>query len=406
MTLYSKENIEYIKEHIIDIMNNAEKIKVETLEPTIMEFHEIINNIIKPYIIKNKRICFGNYALHQYIKQKTVESIYDDNIHKISITFYSSDPIIDVFNICNLLDDSKYKFVSGRQVGEYTYIIGANFVEYCKIVQISDDVKFRTNIIDNILLVDPVHIYIEKYMIFNDPLNNSKVWEDEYKKLYELQKYYDIFKTEIVNIPKTETNKHYSEELITKTMIVIGKYAYNYYMSINNYATCNIDCLEVVSTDYEKDIAETKKYLINKQIKQYEPYFEYFGSKTVFLYEQKPIIIIYNTNICYPILKINNGVAPMTLLLQTLLATGNIDMASNLIIARNNYCSTYNKTVLDETPFQEFIIFCSKYVIESNFKKCKLYMQNHQTFNYYPNNKNTINLEQYKKKYNRTGNIV
>jgi hypothetical protein len=404
MTLYNKQAIENIQNNIVDIINNVERIKVKTLEPTMQEFDEIIDKIIKPYIIKNKRICYGDYVLNEYVKQRTNGSIYDDTITKTAITFYSENPILDVYNLCNLIDAENYKFVSSRQLDTFMHIVTVNFVNYCVIKQVSNDVQFKTKKINDMIMVDPLYIYIDKYFIFNDPLNNSKSWPIEFEKFYELQKCYDIFNNKNVNIDIGNNKKLNDLSFITDTMIIIGQYAYNYFIGVNN----GIDHLEIISNNFNNDVKIVKDKFTNLISREYEPYFDYVERKIIFYENKKPIITLYDTDTCYPSIvheKLKFNIGTFTLTLMMLLINDDMDMASNLVNYRNGYLEKNNKSVLDDTLFKEFGVECNKKDVMSDFKKSKISMEKTKKLYYYPKNKDSINLDDYKKIYDRTGKI-
>jgi hypothetical protein len=120
-----------------------------------------------------------------------------------------------------------------------------------------------------------------------------------------------------------------------------------------------------------------KKIFNNIKIKEYTPYFEFFGKRMEFYLDNKIIFKVYdNNNRCivnkYSIKKkCYFGTNQLIFLFlfsnynysitnnDKINENNNLIMINNLNYTKNKYLNNKNKTVLDKTPFEDFIIECN-----------------------------------------------
>jgi hypothetical protein len=164
--------------------------------------------------------------------------------------------------------------------------------------------------------------------------------------------------------------------------IVVGSYAYNYYIKkINPDLKIKINFYELITENLKQEakiIYDKLKALFGNKITitEYYPFFEFFDYRVEFLYEDKIILRLYNNNnrcIVYnesEKKKTKFGTSQLTLLY--LLSNYNyylvnknnheannyLNMFINLIKSKNDYLDKYNITVLDHSPFQDFKFTC------------------------------------------------
>lgn len=390
--LYSNEQFNNIYNSMPKIVESLEKYKNNILEPTQDEFDTIINIIIK-YIIKKQRIIYGGYALNLLIKKRNIkDAIYKDGINRADVEFYTPEPLEDLYNICNLIYNSGFKHVIGRQaMHEESYKIAANFQEYCDITYVPINVysKMRTKLVTNILLTNPTFIYVDRYRMFNDAFGSAWRWNKEIKRFYLLQKYYPLTN----NISKCQIDNKHVKHVIdfieskflktTNTVVIFGHYAYNYYLDkskTKKHNIINVPHIDVISINYVQDSIKLYKLLVKEygqdiEKVEYYPFFQYTGMRCCFMYKQIMVANIYdNNNKCIPYKTVNNmKIGTFTFVLMMLLImefytyvnkyendnTIYKTLISNLINFRNYYLKSQNKTVLDKTPFEEFTIPCT-----------------------------------------------
>jgi hypothetical protein len=403
-------------------MNNAKKKELELVEPTIFEFKKV-NEIIKNYIIKKKKIIYGGYALDELITLKNKkDAIYNPELDLPDIEFYSTSPVNDLIEICDLLYSKNYQYVSGKNAQHAeTYSIVVNFRIYCDITYVPENIYKHIPYIEknSMRLVDPMFIYIDTYRVFTDPLTSYWRLEKAFDRAYLLQKYYPIKNT--AGKIKINNDNNVSDiikmiltEYIHKNkMILVNYYAYNYFIeqvNRNDYMI-NMPYLDAITDNYDNDIIEIvkilKKFYNNDiTVEKYYPFFQFTGSKTIIKYKNKIVINIFDNNQkCLPYIIDSKGyyVGTFSLTLLMLLILNiktRVDndelnnkncniMISNLLIMRNYYLKKHKKTLLDKTPFEEFKIECIG-TTDSFVRKYRLEIENKKkqkkkfTFNYYP----------------------
>jgi hypothetical protein len=410
-------------------MNNAKKKELELVEPTIFEFKKV-HEIIKNYIIKKKKIIYGGYALDELITLKNKnDAIYNPELDLPDIEFYSTSPVNDLIEICDLLYSKNFQYVSGKNAQHAeTYSIVVNFRIYCDITYVPENIYKHIPYIEknSMRLVDPMFIYIDSYRVFTDPLTSYWRLEKTFDRAYLLQKYYPIKNT----AGKIKTNNDVlisdiiklilTEYIHKNKMILVNYYAYNYFIEQVNRTDymVNIPYLDTITDNYDHDIIEIVKilkkiYNNDITIEKYYPFFQFTGSKTTIKYKNKIIINIFNNNQkCLPYIIDNKGyyVGTFSLTLLMLLVLNiktKVDkdelnnkncniMLSNLLIMRNYYLKKHKKTLLDKTPFEEFKIDCIG-TTDSFVRKYRLEIENKKkqkkkfVFNYYPEkDKDTI----------------
>lgn len=400
-SLYTPSQSNYIKENLDNLIKEAAKAKLKELEPTMTEFKSVMK-IIKSYIRKKKRIIYGGYATNSLLKVKNKKDvIYDEEVDTPDIEFYTPEPVKDLVEICNELEDAKFKHVTGKSAQHpETYSIFVNFENYCDISYVPTIVynNMQTIKIENMLMIHPKYEIINWYRQFTDPMTAHWRWDKQFKRMERIQKHYPFpnkdgpiqFKVEMEH---KAAIKETLEKFVLKkdSLIIFNYFAYNYFISVSKYKTnkikeIDVPYLDFISVNYIDDCIDLynhlkKIYKDDIQVEEYYPFFQFYGYKTTFLYKGKEFINIYHHNYkCIPYKKISSGpnkyngymvgtypfVMMMLLILQE---KTKIDkhwktnksyhtMFSNILKIRNFYLNKHNKTVLDDTPFQEFQVAC------------------------------------------------
>jgi len=269
--------------------------------------------------------------------------------------------------------------------------------------------------INNIKYAHPNFMYIDSYRIFTDPFSFSYRLNKTFTRYLRLYKYYPIEKPSNMNmnILKTDINilNFIRKKIIHNSKyIVVGKYALNYYLSKINENLINIDFYELITTDYKNEIIKINKILISKfsniTTKEFTPFFEFFGARVEFYINDILILRIYdNNNRCIvnrfsEKKKCNFGTNQLVLLFllsnynYSIINRNKIDtdnyliMINKLIITKNKYLDMKDKTVLDKTPFEDFIVNCNGIALDP-IRHSRLEMEKNKKYNfkYKPSNK-------------------
>jgi hypothetical protein len=387
--MYREEDINIIKNNIDNIAQDAMTIYKTNYEPTLDESNKVYTELLN-FIKEKKRIIYGGYAQNSLILMKNINDGFYKEIDTPDIEFYSHEPLVDLINLCDILN-KKFKFVQGSEgLHEGTYKIFVNFVNYCDITYIPKNIYDNCPYIEDkskkLRFAHPNFMLIDIYRVFTDPMTSYWRLEKSFKRYLRVYKYYPITS----NNSNIKFNNFTSEEILrtirkkiihNSNYIVIGSYAYNYYLKKNNYQTIKINFYELICENIDveaKKIYEILNKAYNKKInvKEYYPFFEFFDYRIEFLYDDKVILKLYNNNnrcIVYnesSIKKTKFGTCQLVLLYlisnynyclinrDSSNANNYLNMFINLIKCKNDYLDKYNLNVLDRSPFQEFILKC------------------------------------------------
>jgi hypothetical protein len=446
--LYRDKDIEAINEKLPYIMDQASKRQLDMMEPTIKEFHDVMRDILN-FIKTKKRIMYGGYALNYLIKNRNENDIIYNYYTIADTEFYTYTPVTDIVELCDMLHKKGYKYVQGKDAGHSeTYKIYVNFVNYC-------DISYMPKFIyDNIptikeggfTIIHPHIMLVDKFRMFNNPMTASWRFDKEVKRSNLILKYFPLSKIDCTlnkyNINKTILD-YIRKNILPKyeKTIVLGYYAYFYYMYVSKLEGDKdgiylyVPYYDVICEDIENDSKKIyndlkKEYGDKISFNEYYPFFQFHGRRIEFLYDEQVILVLYdNFNICYPynyLAKKNLKVATFTVTLMFLMffelryainkqknEVENIKcMISNIIDARYKYLDDNGLTVVDDTPFKDFVLDCIGKTIDAMRESRLDIMRKKEEgkrygFSYNPpleNNPN-FNPTEYKFK-NSSGNII
>lgn len=387
--MYRIEDIDNVKKNISYIQDKAQHIFKTTYEPTLTEYKEVMECILD-FIKNKKRIVYGGNAQNEMIKIKNVNDTFYREIDTPDTEFYSFEPIVDIMNLCDFLHSkNKFKYIQGTDgIHEGTYKLFVNFENYCDITYISkniyDSMKYIE--INGIKYAHPNFMYIDSYRIFTDPFSFSLRLDKAFNRYLKLYKYYPIQKPhnltlKIIKSPSEKLDIIRKKIIHNSKYIVVGKYAYNYYMSKLDIEPIDIDYYEIITVDFQKNAniinKILRKYFKNVTTKEFVPFFEFFGRRVEFYIDGKLLLKVYdNNNKCIVNRFSENkkcffGTNQLVILYllsnynYAIINNNKIDEDNNLIMlyqlftTKNKYLDYKNKTVIDKTPFEDFIINCN-----------------------------------------------
>ena len=382
-----------MEDSIDNIISDAMRVTLTKLEPTLDEYNKVMEIILK-YIRTNKRVIYGGYGWNELIIKKNPDDrIYSkDMIERPDIEFYSSDPIIDLVNLCNELHGKEFKGVRGESAQhEETYPLFVNQQQYCDISYMPKFLmdKMSTKKINDLLISHPKFILIDIMRQYNDPM--TSYWRIKKNLLranlllshYPLETKGKFIKQKINDSTQRTLDFVRKEIIIGSKLLVFGYYGYQYYIykaNDDNKEELYVPYYDVISTNLSEDARSAYEKLIafneNITVEEYHPFFQFVDKRISFLHNNKIILNIYGSNDkCIPsyhIPKKDIYIVTFPYMIQTLLIkqlyhslNKNNDEAStldfllgNIINERNVYLKNHNKTILDNTPFREFRIEC------------------------------------------------
>lgn len=386
--MYRLEDVDQVKIDVSKIQEKSLILFKTNYEPTIDEYKQVTKYILE-FIKVKKKIIYGGYAQNKLIYNKNKDDIFYKNIDTPDIEFYSHEPIKDIIELCNFLYEKKCKYLQGIEgMHAGTYKLFVNFENYCDISYLSKNIcdTMRYIEIDGIRYAHPYFMYIDFYRIFTDPNSFSFRLDKSFNRYTRLYKYYPIkiLDNLKLNINKTDDTvlRSIRKKIIHNSKyIIVGKYAYNYYMSKYEKKIIDIDYYELIVLDYDKEIIKIynkiNKIFNNIKIKEFTPYFEFFGRRMEFYLDNKIIFKVYDNNNRCIVNKFSEkkkcyfGTNQLIFLFlfsnynysitnnDKINENNNLIMINNLSYTKNKYLNNKNKTVLDNTPFEDFIIECN-----------------------------------------------
>ena len=408
MSLYVKDDIELLAKNIDEINEKIERKQLEMYEPNDDE-RKKVTQVILDFVKANKRKIYGGFALNNLVLDKDKKEGFYKEYQTPDVDFYSPSPIEDLINLCNILHKAGYKRVVGKEaLHADTYSIRVNFQLYCDISYVPRNIynKMPFKEIAGLNYIHPFFMAIDYLRMITDPLASYWRIEKSLKRMVLLQKHYPLPSiNKPIEISNSTPDLDKAVDLVTeflttrKSCIVIGFYAYNYFVEKSetknkNIKTINIPYHEFISTNYKTDfdqlVENLKKQFGPDRIthKEYFPFFQFTGFSVEILLDNEVIVVMYaHNNKCLPFLtvpalsfpngkptkmsgEIILGTFSLTLLfsqIMTIKYRVNNDrtmtevymtIVSHLINSRNDYFKKNNKNIFDETIFRDFIVEC------------------------------------------------
>jgi hypothetical protein len=407
MNIYTEKDISIINKNIAPILKKADIQNRLLIEPTKTE-SDAVSQIVIDFVKRKKRKVYGGFALNILFKNKDLKKALYDEWKLPDIDFYSPEPLQDIYELCDLIHEAGFKNTQGSEAQHKgTYKIHVNYQDYSDISYLSNNIYHTTPFltIDGFTVTHPLFLMIDYYRGFTDPLTSYSIrLEKTIPRFYQMQKYYPISRIEHkLNLQDTkdsvelkEFKKYILKFMLNKdTIIACGWYMYNYFLKESGlkhkyiYNINEIPHYEIISTNYKEDVLKLfeelkKKFPISANkfsIIEYYPFHNYLGYSTAINYNDKSIIVIYDYDgrcTPYKTIRINNRVDKLkistfnfTLMMYIIMifrARSNKlkqkellyrTICSHLLIMRQHYYKiNKNKTLFDDTAFQEFVVKC------------------------------------------------
>lgn len=392
MTYFTSKDIEILNENIENISNEGNYQSITKLEPTKEEFFKVRDFILN-YIKEHNLIIYGGYSLNQLLIKNKFTPIYNDNEIKseedfYDLEFYSFRPYEHIKELCDKLHEAKFENISGSEaMHPETFTIFVNFRKYCDISYMPANIFYEVPLIqyNGFKFIHPHFALIDKLRVFTTPLISYFRLEKDYNRFNIILNAFPFENKECKIKTETEEPINYiiKEIIPNNKLILFNYYAFNYYDSLVNtdQKTQNkIPYIDCISLDYVKDYLTIynqlkDKYKTDISIKEYHPFFQFLNRHITIYYKDNPLINIFkHNNNCIPYNKHKDTYITsfsMTILLMLYskylnqIVHLNYDeknnlecMINKLLKLRTEYFETNNKTIIDDTPFKEFVIDC------------------------------------------------
>lgn len=393
MPLYRTKDIDAIRDAIPKIKDEIQKIKLEKFEPTLKEINNV-NNLVHKFIKNKNRIVYGGFAQNLLIKINNPDDQFYSELDTPDIEFYSPSPVEDIIELCDYLHQNGIKRINGQEgIHIETYKLFVNFAEYCDIGYMPENVynKVPTIKINGFRIADPLFMTIDVFRVFSDPMTSYWRVEKSFLRNDLVLKYYPLPENTKNQKIKISSKNNYKilrflrKSIIRKmkTVIMIGYYAYNYYVKKSGLKKMLVEdpYYDIISTSYQNDVNYIfsrlkKKYGKSITVKEFYKFSQFAGKSTRFYHFNNLILTVWDYNDrCTVFIDSKNKklkIASFSTMIMMILMLifhntvfeNNIEknnqtlMLSNLIQARNTYLKNKNITVVDDSPFQEFGYQC------------------------------------------------
>ena len=417
--MYREIDEKIINKNLGKLEDKAKEIYLNNYEPKLTELNEVYK-IIKDYIKEKDLIIYGGYAQNALIKIHEKKKVFYKEIDVPDIEFYTHEPQKDLIQLCDILNEKKFKFVEGVEgVHNETYNLFVNFHGYL-------DISYMPkNILDNcptirtegMRMTHPHFMFVDALRVYTDPMTSYFRLSKTFSRFTTLMDYFPFNEEAIYNIIHfnvTISEKEYDK--ITKfirkqiirnsKLIMIGFHPFNRLMKkaempkthyIQEYY------YQVISDNYNNDKDKILN-LLNKNFKNitkksYYKFFQFCDKSTEYYYKDQLILRLYGNNgrcnvhkysnkkkihygtfqliLMYCLIHYNIAIIRNNKFIQKV----NITMMTRLLKARDTYLEKRNLNVLDKTPFEEFTMECigkpydilreSRIKLKENIKKGK-----------------------------------
>jgi len=425
MILYTEKDKAIWDSKMDNKLNTIESDKQTKFPPTRKEIDKMLDIIMK-YIKDTKKKIYGGFAQNKLIEIKNPKDAFYDKDKMPDIDIYSPTPIQDVINICNLLHKAGIKHVSAAEALHVeTYKIHAEFIAVLDISYVPANIFNRMPFVevDGINYVKPWFMMIDMYKMLTDPYHSSFRWEKMFTRIMTVQKNFPFKIVKSALVPYWDNNKRNNDDIKmvlmsiynflknNNSIIVIGHYAYNYFLNeseilkSNNkfYKNYNIPYYQFVSIDYKNDslklfnLLKEQNNTLNITLVEHYPLWSLYGYNNYISVNGVLVchIIHYNKR-CTPIKQvipkiiIDNKIIddknnPADKITKNYIQIGSFDytllttmtysikgrvikddkmelfynnMTSMLVEIRNFYFKKKNKTMFDDTIFEEYLVTC------------------------------------------------
>jgi len=411
---YTDNDVDIIDKNIDNIVRKGTKEQITKLDPTLNEYIEIKKFILN-YIKDHHLILYGGYALHLSLKSiNSSDIIYNDNEiynddNMYDIECYSHNSHLHIKNLSDLLFKHNYINIKASEaLHPETFTIFVHCRKFLDITYMPSNVFHNIPIInyDKYKIIHPHFALIDKMRVLNNPLTAYFRLEKDLVRLKIILKNFPItfYNCDLKFKIDSETSKileFIRKEILPKdSLITFNYYAYYYYIAISNNllqesVNLNINHYDVISIDYKKDYTMIYEILSknfnNIIIKGYHPFFQFLDKHVSFYFNDILILNLYsNYNSCIPYIYLPKKKIYITSFSTTIMylmmykykykivdedndEVKNLDcMIVTLINERNKYLKNNNLSILDDSPFKEFVITCKGFTRTAKYDSCML----------------------------------
>ena len=394
--MYRQEDIDIITNNLDKLEDSARKIYLENYEPTFEEIDSVFE-IIKNYIRNNNLIVYGGYAQNSLIKVKHPNDVFYKKIDLADIEFYSYEPLKNLIELCDILHKEGFKHAEGKEgMHPGTYKIFVNFQAYTDFSYMPKNVfdNCPTIKVEGMRMTAPHFMLVDAYRVYSDPMTSYFRLRKTFTRFTKLIEHYPFNENTVYNKIEYTINldkKKYEQimyfirkKIVQKNkLIVVGHQAFNRLMKKAKMSELHFiqePFYQLISVDYKNDRKKIYKLLKDNfkdiRYQDYHPFFQFLDKSVEFYYKKQLILRLFKDNercivykysdkkktyfgslqlqILYILSNYNLGIIRQNKFNQVVYLT----MLTRLYKARDRYLENNNKSILDDSPFQEFTLKC------------------------------------------------
>jgi hypothetical protein len=407
--MYRIEDLDKINSQLAKIQDQAANEYKSVYEPTLDEMGKVYS-AIKDYIKRKNKIAYGGFALNLLLTSKNPkESFYKEidgayyNWPDIAdIEFYSPDPIQDMIDLTEELHAKGFKYVEGAEaVHPETYKIFINFINYCDISYMPSNIynNLPTININGMRCTHPHFMMVDAYRILTDPMTSYWRLDKPLKRFPRILKYYPLEKTDVnpskllqstVSI-NNDVAKFIKSKILRKSkMVVVGFYAYDYYVKKESSTNVliNYPFIEAITSNIDKYAKRIYNHMIKKfgnriTIKEFSPFGTFMDKRVEYYYDNNLCFVLYGNNGRCTVYQYSDkkkthfgtfNLVLMYFLFRYFYAIINRNsqhisiyksILYNFVNIRNSYLEKNNITVIDTSPLADFTFKCYGFPVDS-----------------------------------------
>jgi hypothetical protein len=405
LRLNTQKDLEIFSEKSDDLINTVKSLSDKTRIPSLKQKLEM-NDIVLDFCRTHKRKIYGGYAMNKLIEVKNKDDVFYKAGEYADIDIYTPEPILDAMRLVNIFHEKGYENISAEEAQHSeTYKVHVEFFNIADFSYVPLNVyhKMPFVTIDGINYIAAHHAIIDLLLMFSDPYSGEERWKKAFPRYITLQKYYPFVDnhkkkptrdklTDLTSIGILSEIKKFMLER-KDSIILFGDYVYNYYkQEADDKNLINLNRYQMVSIDYKKDGIELNNMLKEKFSKEYldisfveyYPFWQFLDYSVEIKYKNQILAVLVGNNCkCIPIKKtyfyenskktdhiVNIASYDYNLMMMMMykfrarvvedkLTHEFFDsMIIELIKMKLKYLKDNKKTILDSTPFQDFITDC------------------------------------------------
>ena len=395
--MYREEDLNAIKSNINNITNEAMRTYADKYKEPSNEEYSNVKQTITEFMNNKGRILYGGYAQHLYAV-KHGDYVYEELIERPDLEYYTPSPIEDMHQLCDELHKKGFPFVEGKEgVHTGTYKVYVNGENACDIGYMNKFIfdNCPTLQLNCCKVAHPHFMLIDVYRVYTDPMTSWWRLSKSFNRNNLFIQYYPFnhkieYNMSIYNLSKeVEKIKDYiRKEIIHQNnkynLIVVGTYGYNHLVSKQNEGyILPFQWYQLISLDLLNDAKKIHKLLKDKfgnvEVTEYYPFYEYYDAHFEFSINGNIVLKLYGSNRrCIPNYfseKKNTKYASSQMIILYLLidkfynavnkrqkeAENCEYLLRTLFDIRDKYLEERKLTVIDNSPFKEFVINCDSH---------------------------------------------